>query len=95
MQFNEDVCVRTSFPTAISRSATTCSRGSFADDALGERGKTITAFGSHEWLANATAGATQIPIGVREGAVRVKVLVVNYAICQPNASWNRGTSAIY
>ena len=37
----------------------------------------MTAFGSHEWLANATVGATQMPIGVREGAVRVNVFVAN------------------
>ena len=67
----------TSFPAATSRSAMRCRSGSVADAPPGGRGKTMTAFGSHEWLANATVGATQMPIGVREGAVRVNVFVVN------------------
>ena len=56
-----------------------CRSGSCACSFSGvdDRGKTMTAFGSHEWLANATVGATQMPIGVREGAVRVNVFVVN------------------
>ena len=70
--------VRTSFPGAMSRSATRRRRGSSDGEELGARGNTITAFGSHEWLANATEGAMQIPIGVRDGSVRVNVLVVNY-----------------
>ena len=39
----------------------------------------MTAFGSHEWLTNAMRGDTQIPIGVREDVVKVKVFVVNWS----------------
>ena len=42
-----------------------------------DRGKTMTAFGSHEWLANATVGETHMPIGVSAGVVSVNVFVVN------------------
>lgn len=61
----------------MSRSATRCSRGS-KPVLLYVRGNTITALGSHEWLASATIGATHIPIGFRAGSVRVNVFVENY-----------------
>jgi hypothetical protein len=41
------------------------------------RGKTTTAFGSHEWLMSATDGDTDAPSGVSEGSVMVNVLVTN------------------
>ena len=69
--------MRTSFPGAMSRSATRRRRGSSDGEELEARGNTITAFGSQEWLQNAAAGDAHIPIGVRDGAVRVNVLVVN------------------
>lgn len=38
----------------------------------------MTALGSQEWLAKATIGEMQIPIGVNEYDVRVKVFATNY-----------------
>ncbi len=38
----------------------------------------MAALASQEWLANATTGATHMPIGVREKEDNVKVFVVNW-----------------
>lgn len=37
----------------------------------------MTAFGSQEWFVSATEGHIQIPIGVKENEVSVKVFVAN------------------
>lgn len=61
----------------ISLRAMTCINGSsvgFRDD----RGKTMTASGSQEWLKSATSGDTDTPTGVNEGEVNAKVFVTNY-----------------
>jgi hypothetical protein len=69
---------QTSSLGAIYFKATTCIRGSLSFlDSPPARGKTTTAFGSHEWLIKATTGETHAPIGVKEGVDIVNVLVVN------------------
>lgn len=47
------------------------------DSEVEKRGETTTALGSQEWLISATRGDTEMPIGVRDGVVSVKVFVAN------------------
>lgn len=68
---------RTSFPGAMSLSATRLSDGSLLEGVPCALGNTMTAFGLHEWFANATVGATQIPMGDSDAEVSVNVFVVN------------------
>ena len=72
---------QTSSSGAIFFKAITCIRGSLSFlDSPPARGKTTTAFGSHEWLIKATTGETHAPIGIKAGVDIVNVLVVNLYI---------------
>lgn len=61
--------------------ATTCM-------SLPPRGKTTTAFGSHEWLNSAQTGDVATPIGVRSGAESVNELTENWWV---STAWGLAT----
>ena len=60
----------------MSLRAMTCINGS-SEEFWDDRGKTMTALGSQEWLISATSGDTDTPTGVNEGEVNAKVFVTN------------------
>ena len=70
----------TSSPGDISLRAMTCRTGSESGGwplVLEERGNTMTALGTQEWLKRAAMGEIHVPRGSREGDASVKVLIVN------------------
>jgi len=67
----------TSSSGAMGRRAMTCMSGSCVGGVLGERGNTMTAFGSQEWLIRAMSGEIETPSGVKEGVEIVNAFVMN------------------